>query len=228
MSKVEFHLHESFAQPVKTVTAAPFEVHETGWGEFEVKMVVYFVDPNEEPVSLVHMLRLHPDQGRPATSAPIVSEQSDDIVFMNPSAQMAAALAHEPGFEPGVVRPHVLLGNDDLVMKQRSDAGVDEAELKLLEEAKKALKQRALQAKREFDALQSEAMALEEEFEAEVQRQSRVNKSDPVVLWRPEDVRHVPMMADHDTGKKKKVTRRKSQEKRRLLLTKVCTEEERD
>jgi hypothetical protein len=36
-----------------------------------------------------------------------------------------------------------------------------------------------------------------------MQKRSRVMGVDPVVLWRPEDVRHVPMMAEHDTGKKK-------------------------
>jgi YEATS domain-containing protein 4 len=32
------------------VTQAPFEVEESGWGEFEIQITIYFADPNEKPV----------------------------------------------------------------------------------------------------------------------------------------------------------------------------------
>lgn len=32
------------------VEKPPFEVSETGWGEFEVQMKIYFIDPAEKPV----------------------------------------------------------------------------------------------------------------------------------------------------------------------------------
>ncbi len=32
------------------VTQAPFEVEESGWGEFETQITIYFADPNEKPV----------------------------------------------------------------------------------------------------------------------------------------------------------------------------------
>jgi YEATS domain-containing protein 4 len=31
----------------------PFEVQETGWGEFEIQIKLFFVDPNEKPASAV-------------------------------------------------------------------------------------------------------------------------------------------------------------------------------
>ena len=34
------------------VLKPPYEVTETGWGEFEVIIKIYFSDPNERPVSL--------------------------------------------------------------------------------------------------------------------------------------------------------------------------------
>lgn len=34
------------------VNKPPFEVTETGWGEFEVIIKIYFVDPTERPVRL--------------------------------------------------------------------------------------------------------------------------------------------------------------------------------
>ncbi len=46
---VEFHLHESFEQPVRVVRQPPFEVTEVGWGEFEIRMV-----RGGAPVVVVH------------------------------------------------------------------------------------------------------------------------------------------------------------------------------
>ena len=36
------------------VTKPPYEVTETGWGEFEVIIKIYFNDPQERPVSDVY------------------------------------------------------------------------------------------------------------------------------------------------------------------------------
>ena len=39
----------------------PFEISETGWGEFELAIKLHFVpESNEKPVPLYHNLRLHP------------------------------------------------------------------------------------------------------------------------------------------------------------------------
>ena len=40
------------ADCVSVVLKPPYEVTETGWGEFEVIIKIYFTDPNERPVSL--------------------------------------------------------------------------------------------------------------------------------------------------------------------------------
>jgi transcription initiation factor IIF auxiliary subunit len=32
------------------VSQTPFEIEESGWGEFETQITIYFVDPNEKPV----------------------------------------------------------------------------------------------------------------------------------------------------------------------------------
>jgi len=63
--KVQFKLHESIANPLRTVeNIAPgeaFEVHETGWGEFEITIKLYYViESNEKPQTIYHHLRLHP------------------------------------------------------------------------------------------------------------------------------------------------------------------------
>jgi transcription initiation factor IIF auxiliary subunit len=38
----------------------PYEVVETGWGEFEVGIRIYFRDPSEQPIDLFHQLKLYP------------------------------------------------------------------------------------------------------------------------------------------------------------------------
>lgn len=38
---------------VLVVVKPPYEVTETGWGEFEIIIKIYFNDPNERPVSYI-------------------------------------------------------------------------------------------------------------------------------------------------------------------------------
>lgn len=64
LRKVQFKLHESIPNPLRTVEAVPgkpFEVHETGWGEFEIQIKLHYVPESNEKVQVVwHHLRLHP------------------------------------------------------------------------------------------------------------------------------------------------------------------------
>jgi transcription initiation factor IIF auxiliary subunit len=32
------------------INHTPFEVEESGWGEFETQITIFFIDPNEKPV----------------------------------------------------------------------------------------------------------------------------------------------------------------------------------
>lgn len=53
IKKVVFQLHPSFNNPTRSVEAAPFELTETGWGEFEIGMTVYFhPDASEKPLEM--------------------------------------------------------------------------------------------------------------------------------------------------------------------------------
>ena len=51
VKKVQFKLHETFNNPNRVITKPPYELTETGWGEFEIVIKIYFNDPNERPVS---------------------------------------------------------------------------------------------------------------------------------------------------------------------------------
>ncbi|KAH8671851.1 yeats family-domain-containing protein [Tricladium varicosporioides] len=63
--KVQFKLHESIPNPLRMVEnstpGTPFLVHETGWGEFEIAIKLYYIPESlEKPQTLYHHLRLHP------------------------------------------------------------------------------------------------------------------------------------------------------------------------
>jgi hypothetical protein len=82
VARVEFRLHESFAVPVRAVTAPPFQVTERGWGEFEVGIKVFFADPQEEPVHFVHQLRLYEDIAAPPNAKRLLTvERVEEILF---------------------------------------------------------------------------------------------------------------------------------------------------
>ncbi|KAI9912409.1 hypothetical protein PsorP6_005478 [Peronosclerospora sorghi] len=83
ISKVVISLHVSFANPVRE---PPYEVTEFGWGEFETRIQIYFHDPNERPISIVHLLVLYPPNSQPiSTKKPVVSEFYDELVFNEPT-----------------------------------------------------------------------------------------------------------------------------------------------
>lgn len=82
VKKIQFKLHESYGNPLRgtiyflfmkqafcvfytcmctynycssllVVTKPPYEITETGWGEFEIIIKIFFIDPNERPVSIL-------------------------------------------------------------------------------------------------------------------------------------------------------------------------------
>ncbi len=70
INRVQFRLHETYPNNVRglgrrkyifsikvffflfvVIHQAPFEIEESGWGEFETQITIFFVDPNEKPVT---------------------------------------------------------------------------------------------------------------------------------------------------------------------------------
>mmetsp|Transcript_16917 Transcript_16917/g.25086 ORF Transcript_16917/g.25086 Transcript_16917/m.25086 type:complete len:285 (-) Transcript_16917:177-1031(-) len=87
ISKVIFHLHPSFAQPTRELTAPPFQVTERGWGEFEAQIRIQWKDPAEKAIVLMHVIKLYPpgsNNNTPPTTEPVVSEVYDEVVFTDP------------------------------------------------------------------------------------------------------------------------------------------------
>ena len=54
----------------------PFELKESGWGEFQIQIRIYFTNPDIKPVFLSHQLKLYADDGSVGV---VVSEKFDKI-----------------------------------------------------------------------------------------------------------------------------------------------------
>lgn len=89
LSKVVFQLHPSFDNPMREYTHPPYELTETGWGEFEIAVLLHFTDDAfEEPVELYHKLKLYGEDdpsGQAISKKPVVSETYEELVFHEPA-----------------------------------------------------------------------------------------------------------------------------------------------
>lgn len=93
VSKIIFSLHPSFAVPIREILRPPFEVTEMGWGEFEAGIRIFFKDPDEKPVDILHPIKLYPGSGlQQSMKKPVMHEFYDEIVFTNPSEDFASCL----------------------------------------------------------------------------------------------------------------------------------------
>jgi YEATS domain-containing protein 4 len=99
IKKVVFQLHPSFEKPTRTVEAAPFELSESGWGEFEIGITIYFhSDVGEKPLELFHHLKLYADDESipQTTKKPVVVEAYDEIVLSEPMEASFGRLRNHP------------------------------------------------------------------------------------------------------------------------------------
>ncbi|KAI4214652.1 MAG: hypothetical protein LQ351_002725 [Letrouitia transgressa] len=89
IKKVSFKLHETYANSLRIIESPPFQVTETGWGEFEVAIKLYFVpEANEKPQTLWHHLKLHPygpdAEGMRERREEVRSQCYEEVVFNEP------------------------------------------------------------------------------------------------------------------------------------------------
>nr|CAB3267822.1 YEATS domain-containing protein 4-like [Phallusia mammillata] len=93
VKKIQFKLHESYANPLRVVTKPPYEVTETGWGQFDVVIKVFFHDTGERPLTIYHPLRLFQTESNLILSKKtVVSESYDEMIFQDPSVMMHSLL----------------------------------------------------------------------------------------------------------------------------------------
>ncbi|KAG7674037.1 hypothetical protein Ndes2526B_g02481 [Nannochloris sp. 'desiccata'] len=88
LKKVTFELHSSFDNPNRGITHAPYELTESGWGEFDIVIKLHFHDDAmEPPLELYHHLQLGLDaNGNPSKNPkPHLYEIYEDIVMWEPT-----------------------------------------------------------------------------------------------------------------------------------------------
>eukprot|EP00568_Trieres_chinensis_P018670 CAMPEP_0183323988 /NCGR_PEP_ID=MMETSP0160_2-20130417/75848_1 /TAXON_ID=2839 ORGANISM="Odontella Sinensis, Strain Grunow 1884" /NCGR_SAMPLE_ID=MMETSP0160_2 /ASSEMBLY_ACC=CAM_ASM_000250 /LENGTH=287 /DNA_ID=CAMNT_0025491469 /DNA_START=21 /DNA_END=881 /DNA_ORIENTATION=+ len=167
VAKVVFQLHPSFPQPVRELTAPPFEVTEKGWGEFEATIRIVWRDPEEKATVLTHGIKLYPPGLTNITASttskePVVHEFYDEVVFTNP----------KESFHRQLMRTSVLprIKSHEPAVQENFPTYTDEADLKAMLAAQKFLekeiglvKSRLLQADQEVTEIEDELAKIKAE-----------------------------------------------------------------
>ncbi|CAK9156490.1 unnamed protein product [Ilex paraguariensis] len=99
IDRAVFQLHSSFNNPMRVVESPPFELSESGWGEFEIAITLHFhSDVCDKPLHLYHHLKLYPEDesGPMSTKKPVTVEAYDEIVFTEPSESFFARVQNHP------------------------------------------------------------------------------------------------------------------------------------
>ncbi|XP_031476223.1 transcription initiation factor TFIID subunit 14b [Nymphaea colorata] len=112
VKRVVFQLHSSFNNPTRIVESAPFELSESGWGEFEIAITLFFHnDVSDKQLDLYHHLKLYPDDesGPQSPKKPVVVESYDEIVFLEPSEAFVARVCNHPAVAVTKLPPNINL-----------------------------------------------------------------------------------------------------------------------
>ncbi|KAA8536029.1 hypothetical protein F0562_028507 [Nyssa sinensis] len=99
IKRAVFQLHASFNNPIRVVESPPFELTESGWGEFEIAITLHFhSDVCDKTLLLFHHLKLYPEDesGPMSTKKPVVVESYDEICFNEPSEGFFARVQNHP------------------------------------------------------------------------------------------------------------------------------------
>jgi len=137
------------------LSSPPFEVTESGWGEFEVNIKIHFKDNIEKPVEIFHLLRLFPPFGTEMSKKPVVSEHYDELIFQDPTENLFKILKAGPSakFKISTYAPYFT-----------SFDGQELKELKQIEEARKKLRHDKLTLEDKFNDLEVEREELAREL----------------------------------------------------------------
>lgn len=138
IKRVAFKLHDTYPNPTRNIDKPPFEVSETGWGEFEIQIRITFIaESGEKAITFYHHLKLHPwtlsgdPEIPPLETAialgPVHSWQYDEIVFNDPFQSFLNILtAHPPTPLPKSKRRPVPFHTANPVSLEASKGGLPE------------------------------------------------------------------------------------------------------
>lgn len=104
LKKVQFKLHHTYADASRTIEAPPFVISETGYGEFDIELRLYFDSSSGEKAQYrLHRLRLEPF----GSEQEIAKQKADNLVtadnlevveFNEPSQDFFAKMINEDQF----------------------------------------------------------------------------------------------------------------------------------
>lgn len=97
IKQVVFTLHPSFNNAVRALKSPPFEVHEEGWGEFDIGIKLHFwPESGCRPIEIQHQLKLYPNEmlavAQQPSKKPVVNEVYEELVFTTPDPTFAKRL----------------------------------------------------------------------------------------------------------------------------------------
>ncbi|RLW06321.1 hypothetical protein DV515_00004498 [Chloebia gouldiae] len=151
VKKIQFKLHESYGNPLRVVTKPPYEITETGWGEFEIIIKIFFIDPNERPVTLYHLLKLfQSDTNAILGKKTVVSEFYDEMIFQDPTAMMQQLLTTS--------RQLTLVADLEVKTREKLEAAKKKTSFEIAE-----LKERLKASRETINCLKNEIRKLEED-----------------------------------------------------------------
>lgn len=101
VKKIHFKLHDSYSQPMRILSKPPYTISESGWGEFEIMIKIFFHDPVEKPVTFYHLLKLFNNNSDTVImkDKTLISELYDEIIFTEPTSIMYPLLVNSRPLE---------------------------------------------------------------------------------------------------------------------------------
>lgn len=101
LKKVTFKLHETYENPVRSIETPPYQVTETGWGEFEIIIKLHFnsdLGINEKNFQIFHALKLHPYNPLVPIreNGEVHSVLYDELIFNEPTERLFEILTQKP------------------------------------------------------------------------------------------------------------------------------------
>ena len=104
IKSVQFTLHSTFPNNIRVITKWPFELYEMGWGEFDIKIKIELIDESVKPIELTHALKFYnqPHQSQ-SSKKPVVSENYDEIIFVNPKPEILEQLLKDDNINSEVI-----------------------------------------------------------------------------------------------------------------------------
>lgn len=104
--RVTFKLHDTYPNPNRSIDKPPFQVTETGWGEFEIAIKIFFVqESGEKPLQLTHSLKLHDWKSLPSQTTGAHGPVTIALEPVPPGPSAAAAAASRPTEPPDLPGP---------------------------------------------------------------------------------------------------------------------------